>query len=297
MIQNQETTIRYITERRCESGGYCFYRLDEPNAGDTFYALASLAMMDALPQDDEATQTYLHSFQRPDGSFPNVNVGHAVIRSLALLHERPAINLSDWILTAMTAPGDTTRPVESMSLFEPLFQLVNLCRLLKIPIPPREKDVLIRAVLGYRRPDTGFGQSYSSMIETSHALAILAALDNETVAQPSIRFLHLCEDPDYGFLQVPNTRPPFLEHIHAGVLACSMIGYRSPVLEPCGDFIRKCFRENGGYVRSVFGGSATLENTYLALDTFDMIEKMSKIPVQQTGCSHTPLVLSLRDDG
>jgi len=297
MIPTREITIQYISERRCASGGYCFYRLDEPNAGDTFYALASLAILDALPRDDEATRTYLHSFQRSDGSFPNVNVGHAVIRSLALLDERPAINPSDWILTAMTAPGDATRPVESMSLFEPLYQLVNLCRLLEIPIHSREKDELIRAVLGYRRPDTGFGQSYSSMIETAHALAILAALDNETAAQPSVRFLHLCEDPDHGFLSVPNTRPPFLEHIHAGVLACSMIGYRSPVLEPCGDFIRKCCRENGGYVRSTFGGSATLENTYLALDTLDMIENMSKIPAQRTGYSHSPVVLSLRGDG
>ncbi len=75
MIPSRETTIRYITERRCESGGYCFYRLDEPNAGDTFYALASLAILDALPRNDETTRTYLHSFQLPDGSFPNVNVG------------------------------------------------------------------------------------------------------------------------------------------------------------------------------------------------------------------------------
>ena len=48
MIQDQKT-IRYISERRCASGGYCFYRLDEPNAADTLYALASLALLDAYP--------------------------------------------------------------------------------------------------------------------------------------------------------------------------------------------------------------------------------------------------------
>ena len=46
MIQDQKT-IRYISERQCASGGYCFYRLDEPNAADTLYALASLALLDA----------------------------------------------------------------------------------------------------------------------------------------------------------------------------------------------------------------------------------------------------------
>ena len=285
MIPTREISIQYISERRCSSGGYCFYRLDEPNAGDTFYALASLAILNALPRNDEITWTYLHSFQRPDGSFPNVNVGHAVIRGLALLGERPAINPSDWILATMTSPGDTTRPVESASLFEPLYLLTSLCRLLDITIPPGKKGALIRAVLRYRRPDTGFGQSYSSMIETAHALAILAALDNKTALQPSIGFLRRCEDPDYGFLSVPNTRPAYLEHIHAGVLACSVLGYRSPVLGPCGEFIRKCLRENGGYVRSIFGGSATLENTYLALDTLAMIREMH---LQSVAARHEP---------
>ena len=276
MIPEQETTIRYIRDRRCASGGYCFYRLDEPNAGDTFFALASLGLMDALPYNDEATLTYLHSFQRPDGSFSNVNVGHAVIGSMVQLGERPAIDPSDWILSSMTAPGDTSRPIESPSLFEPLYLLTSLCLLLDITIPPGKKDELIRAMLRYRRPDTGFGQSYSSMIETAHALAILAALDDETILQPSIRFLRCCEDSDYGFLPVPNTRPAFLEHIHAGILACSVVGYRSALLEPCEEFIRKCLRENGGYVRSAYGGSATLENTYLALNSLALIEGIRK---------------------
>jgi hypothetical protein len=70
MIQGQETTIEYIRERRCSSGGYCFYRLDEPNAGDTFHALASLAMLDALPDNDVATREYLQSFRNSENTSP-----------------------------------------------------------------------------------------------------------------------------------------------------------------------------------------------------------------------------------
>jgi hypothetical protein len=271
MIHSRETTIRYITERRCESGGYCFYRLDEPNAGDTFYALASLAILGALPRDDETTRTYLHSFQRPDGSFPNVNVGHAVIKSLALLGDQPATDSAEWILASMTLPADTSRPMESTSLFEPLYHLTGLCRLLRITIPAGRKEEIIRALLRYHGPDDGYGQPGSTMIETAHALFIHATVDNETSSQPAIRFLKRCEDPDYGFHSVSGARPPFLEHIHAGVLACSVLGYPSPALGRCEEFIRKCCRENGGYVRSVFGGSATLENTFLALDALTMI--------------------------
>jgi hypothetical protein len=90
----------------------------------------------------------------------------------------------------------------------------------------------------------------------------------------SAEFLKQCEDPEYGFLAVPSTKPAFLEHIHAGVLAYLVLGYGSPLLGPCEEFIRKCCCGNGGYVRSIFGGSATLENTYLALDAFTMIQQI-----------------------
>jgi len=280
MIPEQETTIRYIRKRRCASGGYCFYQLDEPNAGDTFYALASLAMLDALPDDDNANLLYLHTFQHLDGRFSNVNVGHAVIRSLNLLGERPHSDPAGWILSSLMPPGDSTRPVESSSLFESLYHLTGLCSLLSIEIPPEKKAAVISAVLRYQYPDTGFGYPRSTIIETAHALAILGALDHPVSSTGSTAFLKQCEDPAYGFLAVPGTKPGYLEHVHAGVLACLVLGYYSPVLMQCEEFIRKCCRENGGYVRSVFGGSATLENTYLALDTLNLIGKMSKPPAR-----------------
>ncbi len=272
MIPDPETTIHYIRKRRCESGGYCFYRLDEPNAGDTFYALASLAILDALPRDDQATCSYLHSYQQTDGSFPNVNVGHAVIRSLVLLGERPDENPSAWILASLQPPAGAGRPVESSSLFEPLYQLTGLCRLLRIGISAGKRDDIQTAVLRHRHLDGGFGYPRSSLTETAHACAILAELNGSLLSAGSTDFLITCQDPAYGFLAVPGVRPPYLEHIHAGVLACSVLGYRSPALGLCEEFIRKCLRENGGYVRSVFGGLATLENTYRALDALVILE-------------------------
>ena len=278
MIHEKEITLRYIRKRRCASGGYCFYQLDEPNAGDTFYALASLATLGALPDNDDATLSYLHTFQHPDGRYSNVNVGHAVIRSLNLLGERPHIDPAGWILSSLLPPGDSTRPVESSSLFEHLYLLTDLCTLLGIAIPTDKKAEIISAVLRYRHPDTGFGHPHSMIIETAHAHAILAALDYPVSSTGSTEFLKRCEDPTYGFLAVPATKPTYLEHVHAGVLACLVLGYHSPVFAQCEEFIRKCCRENGGYVRSIFGGSPTLENTYLALDAMTMIGQMSKAP-------------------
>jgi len=41
----RERTIRFIAERRCENGGYCHYRLDEPGTADTFFALDTLRLL------------------------------------------------------------------------------------------------------------------------------------------------------------------------------------------------------------------------------------------------------------
>ena len=275
MIQGQETTIEYIQERRCRSGGYCFYRLDEPNAGDTFHALASLAMLDALPDNDVATRKYLYSFQNSGKHFSNVNVRYAVARSLLLLGEKIDEDPASWILPLLIPPRDGIRPVESSSLFEYLNLLTDLCTHLGVVIPSEKKSEIIAAVLHYQHKDMGFGYPVSTIIETADALTILAALGYSVSLTGSTEFLKQCEDPASGFLAVPGSKPGYLEHIHAGVLACSVLGYPSPLFVQCQEFIRKCCRDNGGYVRSMFGGSPTLENTWLALDALSMIERMN----------------------
>jgi len=275
MIQGQDTTIEYIRERRCSSGGYCFYRLDEPNAGDTFHALASLAMLDALPDNDIATREYLHSFQNSEKHFSNVNVRYAVARSLLLLGEKSDEDPASWILPLLTPPPRSIRPVESSSLFEHLYLLTSLCTHLGVGIPSEKKAEIITAVLHYQHTDTGFGHPVSTIIETADALAILASLGYPVSLTGSTEFLKQCEDPASGFLAVPGSKPGYLEHIHAGVHACSVLGYHPDVLDQCREFILSCHLGNGGYVRSIFGGSATLENTYLALHALAMIKDLS----------------------
>lgn len=286
MIQGQETTIEYIRERRCSSGGYCFYRLDEPNAGDTFHALASLAMLDALPVDDDATRNFLHTFQNSGKHFSSVNVRYAVTKSLILLGEKPDEHPASWILPLLIPPRDGIRPVESSSLFEQLKLLTDLCTIQNVTIPSEMKSEMISAVLRYQHKDRGFGHPVSTIIETADALAILAALGYSVSLTGSTEFLKQCEDPASGFLAVPGSKPGYLEHIHSGVRACSVLGYPSPLFAQCEEFIRKCCRENGGYVRSIFGGSPNLENTWLALDTLAIIGRMSKDPTRRQDAGH-----------
>jgi len=272
MLRNQrEQTLRYIRDRRCASGGYCFYRLDEPNAADTFYALASYRLLDEPVPDDEATVRLLHRFQHIDGSYANVHVGNAVIRGLVLLGERPAQDPLGWILHAMDLADHTARPVESVSEFEQLVAAVECCTALGIAIPAAVSQDLVPAILRYRHSDGGFGSGRSTLVETSHVTAILAALGCDMNSLGLDPFIRRCEDSLFGFLAVPGVRPGFLEHVHAGLRLCATIGYHPSAWDTCDTFIHRCFRGNGGYCRSLFGGSATLEYTYLALDSLAMI--------------------------
>ena len=275
MLRNQrEQTLRYIRDRRCASGGYCFYRLDEPNAADTFYALASYRLLDEPMPDDEATVRLLHRFQHTDGSYANVHVGSAVIRGLVLLGERPAQDPSGWILQAMDLADHTARPVESVSEFERLVAAVECCTALGISIPAPVSQALVPAILRYRHPDGGFGSRGSTLIETSHAAAILAALGYDVNSLGLEPFIRRCEDPAFGFLAVPGVRPGVLEHVHAGLRLCAVLGYSSPFSDACEPFVRRCYRENGGYCRSLYGGSPTLECTWRALESLALVRSV-----------------------
>ncbi|MCX5841694.1 MAG: hypothetical protein NTY16_09645 [Deltaproteobacteria bacterium] len=205
-----------------------------------------------------------------------MNVRYAVARSLLLLGEKPDEDPASWILPLLLPPRDGIRPVESSSLFEQINLLTDLCTIQNVAIPSGKKSEIVAAVLHYQHKDTGFGHPVSTIIETADALAILAALGYSVSLTGSVEFLKRCEDPASGFLAVPGSKPGYLEHIHAGIRACSVLGYYSPVLDQCREFILRCHVGNGGYVRSIFGGSATLENTWLALDALAMIERMTK---------------------
>ncbi|KUG20464.1 MAG: hypothetical protein KO206_06030 [Methanomicrobiaceae archaeon] len=71
--------------------------------------------------------------------------------------------------------------------------------------------------------------------------------------------------PEFGYLNLPGATPGYLEHLAAGVQASARAGLPAPPPQVCRAFIRKCRAANGGYARSIYGGSATLENTRTAL--------------------------------
>ncbi|MBU4222877.1 MAG: hypothetical protein KKA10_14905 [Euryarchaeota archaeon] len=52
MDEIKEQAVNYVMERKCKEGGFCFYRMEEPNASDTYYALSILNLLANNFKDD-----------------------------------------------------------------------------------------------------------------------------------------------------------------------------------------------------------------------------------------------------
>jgi len=187
----RERTIRYIMERRCRDGGFCFYRLNEPNAADTYFALDSLRLLRCMPRDP-ATAAYLHSLQRDDGGYASLYIGYYVIKSLEILTSPPRIRPDAWLSGIIPILHERNRPIESTSCFERAYLFSDLCRALSIRLDETLRTELVRAIFACRHPDGGFGDLRSTMIETFHALSILSFLGHPLPVDRVERFFVEC---------------------------------------------------------------------------------------------------------
>jgi hypothetical protein len=272
----QKETIRFIADRRCASGGYCYYRLDEPSAADTFFALDTLQLLGALAPDP-TTNEFLLRMQQPDGRYPTFYAGAYVLRCLALIEKEPAIDPRPWLSSISPVPGTGKRPVESVSVFERTCAHLDLCRILGIRPNKQIRDAVLYHLNTHHHPDGGFGHPRSSLIETAHALRILDVLGEPHGTFGAERFLQRCEDAAFGYLDSPGATPPYLEHLAAGVECAFLTGRPPRFPERCRMFVNKCRNGNGGYSRSIFGGISTLENTHLAIRTLTFINQTENL--------------------
>jgi hypothetical protein len=272
----RKETIRFIADRRCASGGYCHYRLDEPNAADTFFALDTLRILGGLAPDP-TTDDHLLRTQHPDGRYPTFYAGAYVLRSLALMGKEPTADPCPWLRSFDPLQGSDERPVESASVFERTCTHLNLCRTLGIRPDKPLLDAVLQHLKVHHHPDGGFGHPRSSLIETAHALVILDLLGEPHGKFGAERFLQRCEDATFGYLNTPGATPAYLEHLAAGV-ECAVLTGRPPRFpERCRIFVNECRNANGGYSRSIFGGISTLENTHLAIRTLALMNQTENL--------------------
>jgi hypothetical protein len=277
VVPNSSRVLEYVADRRCSLGGYCFYRLDEPNAADTCRALVILDTLGALSPDPETT-AFLRGLQEPGGSFSSLAAGYAAILGLSLLGEAPVYDSVPWIRSSFRTPDPGREVMEVLSPFEQAHTWVALCRLLQAEPTEEESGRIERALRSHQHPEGGFGTGRAGLLDTWHATRTLRLLGRERYRENTLAFIKRCSDPEYGFLNAPGVRPPYLEHLHAGILLSRELGTAPVFREACIAFLDRCAHRSGGFVRSVFGGSPTLEFTGYAVTMYAALAGGAPLP-------------------
>lgn len=270
-----EKAIDYVMARQCRGGGFCFYRLDEPNGLDTFSALSILKVLD-VSFKDKKTIAYLQNMQHGDGSYDSIFAAFYSLKSLLLLNKKSKQDSWPYILKHIRyGRVDAEKmPAEITSVFRRMVFLVDLYVTFKRNTDKQIEYNLQDFVLYFHNEDKGFGHHQSTLGETSKALVLLSWLNYPVQELHTIDFIKQCETPTCGFTDIPNTSLSYLEYIHAGVLAALITDSRIRYFDRCVDFIRHCQNRTGGFSRIMHGGIATLEDTFYAVHALKLLSAL-----------------------
>jgi hypothetical protein len=268
----EKRAIRYALERKCRSGGFCFYKLEEPNGSDTWFALSILDLLHDKFKD-EATIAYLRAMQHPDGNYDSIYSAYYSIKSLSLMGEAPKEDPRSYLVKHLGQFRFDARmlPAEVISMFKRTSYLVDLCRTAGIDGGTDIRERMIDFILSFQNEDGGFGHLRSTLHETSLALEMLQRLGFPPGNLETESFIRLCEMPVYGFVDIPHTSLGYLEFVHAGVIVSNILAEKPCYAEQCADFIRNCQNRNGGFSRTMHGGIASMEYTWYAVHALHLL--------------------------
>ena len=268
----RQRIVDYVMDRQCRGGGFCFYKLEEPNGLDTCSALSLLNLLDASFKD-EKTVAYLQNMQNDDSSYDSIFAAFYSLKSLLLLNKEPKQDPLPYILKHIRYDRvDAEKmPVEITSIFKRMVFLIDLYVTFKRNTDKWIENNLQDFVLRFYNEDNGFGHNQSTLSETSKALMLLSWLSYPVQELHAENFIKQCETSTCGFTDIPNTSLSYLEYIHAGVMAAFILDYRLQYFDQCVDFIRHCQNRTGGFSRVMHGGIATLEDTFYAVQALKIM--------------------------
>ncbi len=272
--KEQRHILNYITERRCHKGGYCFYRQEEPNLSDTYFALTSQQLL-GIESGDQKTLSFIQNTQRPNGSYFSITYAYYALKSLLILNAKPLYSPESFILNNLRLYHPENLLPGTSSVFRNLLFVISLMNTLDLVIPPDSRDFVIEFVLSFQNSDMGFGVEHSTLLETAHAVHILNLIDYTYEQLKAHSFIHKCEHSIFGFTNIPSTSLSYLEYLHAGLVLSQLLEYQTKYFSQCRDFVLNCQTTKGGFARCA-GGIATLENTFYAVDSLSILDSLLK---------------------
>lgn len=265
-VSIEDPLVRYVLERECPRGGFCFYRLDEPNGSDTWFALSILNVLH-VPFRSDKTRRYLIGLQQPDGTFDSLYTAYYATRSLRLMNGALPRDVASFVrkhLNIFIFSADRLPP-EVISMFRRLRYLLELTDMLGLEMDHETTEDIIRFVLSFRQADGGVGHGRSSLSDTAETLRILKLLAHPATDVQVCDFIRSCETPMTGFTNLPGASLTCIETVYDGLLCATLVSHMPRYLNECVNFIRFCRNNMGGFTRNTCTGIATLENSFYAV--------------------------------
>jgi len=279
----------YIRTRQSPSGGFCFYRyggIDEPNLGDTYYAVAGLRLFgievpNARKTADFVSQarifglTYLY--------FCSFTLDHlglaskiseetlAAIRNLpvAVPEGAASVDSSGWLesvrktirlqqrFTPLTF-GSSTRQGKHAQTPGPVAS----------EAPPESFHPHVSEFVAGLMKRGGFGVR-SNLWDACLALGIGALLGLRP-PEDMAAFIDSLQQPPIGFLMTPRSAVASLDVAYAGARCAQILGLAVRYHEELIDFTLSCQSTNGGFAHAPMA-LANLEFTYRGLRTLAIL--------------------------
>jgi uncharacterized protein len=193
--------VEYINSTRSDDGGYCFYRLNESNAADTFYAVYVLTALNRPVPEPELTADFLQQRQRSDGSFQSIYFADYVLRTLDLLRVPPLFDPKDFLHSHLERTlSIVSQPHRELSnsFLESLGRAVAILAFQNEDQSLEVKTELVEVVRQYKHPEGGFGTDHASIYSTYNAVQALSFSPSDCLAGVS-QWIRRCEWKTGGF--------------------------------------------------------------------------------------------------
>ena len=274
----------YIRGRQSKSGGFCFYQhgsLQEPNLGDTYYAVSALKICGSEVPNGRRTAdfvgnarifglTYLYfcAFTLDRLGFGNRVSVQALEQIRALTVTLPdgtrSINASDWLESVrktlrlhwrFESSGPLGIKGGSAAAVSPSPAHLTVEQDRYAELKQFVRDLLRRGGCGV----------HANVWDTYLALAIGSLLGIEPTAETRA-FVDSLQQPPFGFLMTSRSVMPSLDVVYAGVRCCELLRLPVRYERHAIGFALSCQTSDGGFSHAP-AALPNLEFTYRALQT------------------------------
>jgi hypothetical protein len=277
--------ISYIRGRQSPSGGFCFYRhggVDEPNLGDTYYAVAALELLDAqIPAPEKKRQflsqsrlfglTYLYFYVftldrlAPDHRITAKILEHVNSLTIGLSDAQHRVDTSDWLESARKTIrlqrhfGVTFPPSLTTLLIRKSSSAAQATPALRL-----DRYTHVASFVQSLNKGGGFGER-ANLWDTYLALSVLSLLAIPPDPQ-SIEFVDSLQQPPFGFAMSGNSTMASLDVVFAGVRCCELLALPIRHAMQALEFTLGCQTADGGFAHASVA-LPNLEFTYRAVRT------------------------------